>query len=104
LVPSDHCPTGFNVPVFATLARQSQEEQWPNTKKNVNACAYNVKHVEMGQTGKDKFLLHLQQSSTIEEFSFETTTQKVSSNEGAQKLPAFLITAVHNCRHNEKQQ
>ena len=51
---------------------------------------------------EEKFSLYLQQSSTIEKLShLRQSLLRSSPNESAQKLTAFLTTAVDNCGHGE---
>ena len=87
------------VPVFVTPARQPLEEQFPNTNINKHTLSRPLK---WDKQAKEKFSLHLQQSSTIEKLSHLRQTLKRSSpNVSAQELTAFLITAVDNCGQNK---
>ena len=53
----------------------------------------------MGQTGRGEIF---KQSSTIEKLSnLRQSLLRSSPNESAQKLAAFLTTAVDNCGHGE---
>ena len=96
---SDHCPLVFNVPVFVPSTRQPLEEQSPDTNVNTHAMSRPLK---WDKQVEEKFLLYLQQSSTIEKLSnLRQLLLRSSPNVSAQKLAAFLTTAVDNCGHGE---
>ena len=96
---SDHCPLVFNVPVLVTSTRQPLEEQSSYTNVNTHAMSRPLK---WDKQVEEKFSLYLQQSSTIEKLShLRQSLLRSSPNESAQKLTAFLTTAVDNCGYGE---